>query len=60
MPPSAFLAPPLRILDPEEADERAHNRQTWSDFWQAIARESGTDQSDEPCNDEEVPADSAA
>ena len=32
-------APPLRILDPQEAEELARNRSTWAELWQAVARE---------------------
>jgi hypothetical protein len=33
MSPSAMLvAPALRILDLEETEERAHNRQAWGDL----------------------------
>jgi hypothetical protein len=53
-------APLFRILDPEVAEEQARNRQAWADLWRAIAREAGTDRSDQPRDDDEEPAESAA
>ena len=61
MPPSAMqVAPPLRILDPDAAEERARNRQAWGELWQAIAREADANRLDDLRDDEEAPAESAA
>jgi hypothetical protein len=51
---------PLRILDPDAAEERARNRQMWADLWQAIAYEANADRLDDARDDEEVPAETAA
>jgi hypothetical protein len=49
------LVPTLRILDPEAAEEVAHNRQAWAELWQTMARE--TDAANEaPPDDEETAA----
>jgi hypothetical protein len=53
-------APVLHILDPDAAQEHARNRQTWSDLWRAIASEVDADRTDEPRDDEEAPAETAA
>jgi hypothetical protein len=54
MSPSVVLAaPPLRILNPQEAQERARNRLAWGELWQAIAREANADHLDEPRDDDE-------
>ena len=50
----------LRILAPEEAEERARNREAWADLWQAIAREADADAPREPRDDETTAEDSAA
>jgi hypothetical protein len=48
-------APPLRILDPQEAEDLARNRGAWAELWQAIACE--TVAADEtPPDDEETAA----
>ena len=59
-PDAMLVAPALRILEPEEAEERARSRQAWGDLWCAIAREANADQLDEPRDDEEAPAESIA
>jgi hypothetical protein len=60
MPPSALPAPPLRILDPDVAEERARNRQAWGELWRAIAREADADCTDEPRGDEKATAEDSA
>ena len=59
-PSVALPLVPLRILAPEEADERVRNREAWADVWQAVAREADADRKDEPRADEEAPAETAA
>jgi hypothetical protein len=51
-------APPLRILDPEEAEAGARDREAWADLWQAIARE--TDAADETPPDDGIPVEQAS
>jgi hypothetical protein len=45
-------APPLRILNPQEAEELAQNRGAWADLWRAIAREADADRLDESRDDD--------
>lgn len=48
--------PVLRILDAAEALERAHGCQTWSELWQALAREAEADDPRErPVQDRSTP-----
>jgi hypothetical protein len=47
------VAPPLRILDPQEAEERVRARQSWIDLWRAIASEVDADLVDELRDDDE-------
>jgi hypothetical protein len=57
---SAVLpAAPLRILDPQEAEERERTRQSWVDLWRAIACEVDADPLDETRDDGDETADSA-
>ncbi len=53
-------APPLRILDPQEAEELARSRGAWAELWRAIAREANADHLDETREDKEASAESAA
>jgi hypothetical protein len=59
-PSATLVAPALRILDPEEAEECARNRQAWGDLWCAIARELDADPLDDPRNDEKATAEDSA
>ncbi len=52
-------APPLRILDPQEAEELARSRGAWAELWRAIAREANADHLDETREDKEASAESA-
>jgi hypothetical protein len=50
--------PTFRILDPEEVEARARDRQAWADLWQAIACE--TDAADETPPDDGIPVEQAS
>ena len=52
LPPSP--APPLRILEPDVAEERARNRRAWAELWRAIAGEADADRLDDSRDDEQA------
>ena len=61
-PSAALPVAKLRILAPEEADERARNREAWADLWRAIVREANAepDDGDPDSNDDRPGAKAAA